>query len=313
MATETAAWTVWGLDASVTVTDPSVLDDARAIVETVLDDVDRACSRFRDDAEVSASSIRRGRPTPISPMLATLVDAALDAARASHGAVDPTVGHRLVALGYDRDLESLADPAGPVDPARRFERSRFAAHRAHAGMVRRQGDLLTVPEGVLLDLGATAKAVAADLAADVVAARTGSGVLVELGGDIATRGAHPAGGWQILVDDGPGRPRAKIAVTGDCGVATSSTLHRRWRDADGVDRHHIIDPRTGMPAEELWVTVTVAARRCVDANTASTACIVDGRDGADFVASTGLPARLVSAEGVVTVLGGWPEDCELAA
>ena len=67
-----------------------------------------------------------------------------------------------------------------------------------------EGDLLTVPEGVLLDLGATAKAVAADLAADVVASRTGSGVLVELGGDIATRGAHPAGGWQILVDDGPG-------------------------------------------------------------------------------------------------------------
>jgi thiamine biosynthesis lipoprotein len=313
MATATARWSVWGLEASVTVTEPSALDDARAIVETVLADVDRACSRFRDDAELSSASIRRGKPTPISPMLATLVDAALHAARASQGAVDPTVGRRLVALGYDRDLQALTDPAGPTDPRRRFRRPAVAAHRAHAGMVTRRGDLLTVPEGVTLDLGATAKAMAADLAADVVAERTGAGVLVDLGGDIATRGAHPDGGWQVRVDDGPGQPSAQIAVTGDCGIATSSTLHRRWRDADGIDRHHIIDPRTGFPAEEIWCTVTVAARRCVDANTASTACIVDGRTGADFITATGLPARLVPVDGSVVVIGGWPDDREQAA
>lgn len=312
MATATSHWTVWGLDASVTVTDPSALDDARAIVATVLDDVDRACSRFRDDAELNSSSIRRGRPTRISPMLAALVDAALSAAHVSRGAVDPTVGQRLVALGYDRDLASLTDPVHAADPTRRFRRS-VAAHRAHAGMVVRRGDTLTVPEGVTLDLGATAKAVAADLAADVVASRTGSGVLVDLGGDIATRGAHPTGGWQILVDDGPGQPTAQIAVSGDCGVATSSTLHRRWRDAQGIDRHHIIDPWTGLPADERWVTVTVAARRCVDANTASTASIVTGREGDDFVAGTGLPARLVSADGTVVRLGGWPDERERAA
>ena len=312
MATATAHWTVWGLDASVTVTDPSALDDAHAIVATVLDDVDRACSRFRDDAELYGSSIRRGRPTPISPMLATLVDAALTAARASRGAVDPTVGRRLVALGYDRDLASLTDPARRAGPTGRFRHS-VAAHRAHAGMVVRQGDLLTVPEGVHLDLGATAKAVAADLAADVVASRTGSGVLVDLGGDIATRGAHPAGGWQILVDDGPGQPTAQIAVSGDCGVATSSTLHRRWRDAEGIDRHHIIDPRTGLPAEERWVTVTVAARRCVDANTASTACVVLGAEGTGFVTDTALPARLVAVDGTVVTVGDWPDERERAA
>lgn len=312
MATASSHWAVWGLDASITVTDPTALDDARAIVATVLDDVDRACNRFRDDAELYSASILRGRPTPISPMLATLVDAALTAARASRGAVDPTVGQRLVALGYDRDLASLTDPARQAGRPQRF-RHTIAAHRAHAGMVVRQDDLLTVPEGVRLDLGATAKAVAADLAADVVTSRTGSGVLVDLGGDIATRGAHPAGGWQILVDDGPGQPTAQIAVSGDCGVATSSTLHRRWRDAEGIDRHHIVDPRTGLPAEERWVTVTVAARRCVDANTASTACVVMGDDGTEFVTDTALPARLVAADGTVVTLGDWPDERERAA
>ncbi|MGZ8177986.1 FAD:protein FMN transferase [Williamsia sp. SKLECPSW1] len=310
MDTATSRWRVWGLDASVTVTDPGAVDVAREIVDTVLDDVDRACSRFRDDSELSCHSIRRGRPTRISPVLATLVDAALGAARATDGAVDPTIGNRLVVLGYDRDLDAIPDPAVHAGPA--VLRSRFAAHRAHAGMISRHGDTLTVPEGVSLDLGATAKAVAADLAADVVAAQVGCGVLVDLGGDIATRGMHPEGGWQILVDDGPGQPTAQVALTGNCGVATSSTLHRRWRDSDGIERHHIIDPRTGFPADEVWRTVTVVARRCVDANAVSTACIVNGSAGLDFVRRTELPARLVDADGAVVGLSGWPAEAVAA-
>ncbi|GAA2058750.1 FAD:protein FMN transferase [Williamsia deligens] len=313
MRTATSEWQVWCLDASVTVTDPGLRADARAIVETVLADVDRACSRFRPDSEITSASLRRGRPTRISPMLAALVDAGLRAARMSGGAVDPTIGRRLVALGYDRDLAAVKDPGtrgGPTSPA---GTARFAAHRAHAGMISRRGDVLTVPEGISLDLGATAKAVAADLAADVAARQLQSGVLVDLGGDIATRGVAPVGGWQVVVDDGPGQPTAQIAVGGDCGIATSSTLHRRWRDGDGIERHHIIDPRTGFPADEVWRTVTVVARRCVDANTASTACIVNGSRGADLVRGTGLPARLVAADGSVTLIGGWPHDRAVAA
>lgn len=308
----TTTWQVWGLEASLVVTDPDRLVEARAVVDSVLADVDAACSRFRPDAELYGRSIRRGRPTRITPVLAILVDAALDAARASGGAVDPTIGRRLVALGYDRDFaDVVADRASGLTAG-----PSVAVHEADHTMIRRHADTLTVPEGVLLDLGATAKAVAADLAAEVIADEIGCGAMVNLGGDISARGDAPSGGWQILVQDVPadGRtePAAQIGLVGDCAVATSSTLRRQWTHK-GRSVHHIIDPRTGEPAARHWRTVTVVARRCIDANTLTTGAIVKGAAGQHWIESTGLPARLVAADGTVVGLGGWPQDAEMAA
>ncbi|MGJ0118849.1 FAD:protein FMN transferase [Williamsia sp. MIQD14] len=310
--TATSTWPVWGLEASLVVTDPARLGEARAIVDAVLADVDAACSRFRPDAELYGRSIRRGRPTRITPVLATLVDAALDAARASDGAVDPTIGRRLIALGYDRDFaDVLADRASGLTAG-----PSVAVHEADHTMIRRHADTLTVPEGVLLDLGATAKAVAADLAADVIADEIGCGAMVNLGGDISARGQAPAGGWQILVQDlpvaGGSEPATQIGLVGDCAVATSSTLRRQWNHR-GRTVHHIVDPSTGQPASGQWRTVTVVARRCVDANTLSTGAIVKGAAGQRWIESTGLPARLVAADGTVIGTGGWPRDAEMAA
>ncbi|GGF18474.1 FAD:protein FMN transferase [Williamsia phyllosphaerae] len=306
--TATCTWRIWGLEASLTVTDPHRLGEARSIVDTIVADVDRACSRSRPDAELYGRSIRRGRPTRISPALCTLVDAALDAARASDGAVDPTVGRALVSLGRNRHL---ATESGRPEQAAHADGTLHVGPADHT-VIRRHGDMLVVPEGITLDLDATAKAVAADLAADVIADEIGCGVMVDLGGDIAARGETPVGGWQVTIDDGPDEPRTQIALQGDCAVATSSTLHPRWRHR-GRSMHHIIDPATGLPAEERWRTVTVVAGRCVDANTVSTACIVKGAAGADWVAATGLPARLVAADRSIIGCNGWPAPDRLAA
>ena len=91
-----------------------------------------------------------------------------------------------------------------------------------------EGDTLRVPPGTLLDLGATAKAVAADRCAEEVAHRFGCGALVSLGGDLRAAGAEPADGWNILVQDGDGEPASRIRLSGASAVATSSTLRRRW-------------------------------------------------------------------------------------
>jgi len=91
------------------------------------------------------------------------------------------------------------------------------------------------------------------------------------------------------------------------GLATSSTTVRRWR-AGGREHHHIVDPRDGQAAEEVWRTVSVAAGTCVDANTASTAAIVRGRAAVRWLESAGLPARLVARDGAVTRTAGWPEE-----
>ena len=109
-----------------------------------------------------------------------------------------------------------------------------------------------IPSGVVLDLGATAKALAADRAATRIHEDLGCGVLVSLGGDISTAGEAPMGGWSIGVcDDGAAGPNSVEGqtVSLSCGaLATSSTQVRRWAGPDGEERHHIIDPRLGRSA-----------------------------------------------------------------
>ena len=163
------------------------------------------------------------------------MDAALTAARLTDGDVDPTVGAAIVALGYDADIAEVRRAAHTV-PA-------FTT-AAHWSMIALDGRMITTPPGVLLDLGATAKAVAADRCAQRIHTVTGSGVLVNLGGDIATAGSTPEGGWQVLVQDTAAEPASSIALPSGAALATSSTLRRRWRNGDEL-MHHIIDPQDG--------------------------------------------------------------------
>jgi thiamine biosynthesis lipoprotein len=165
-----------------------------------------------------------------------------------------------------------------------------------------------VPGGYTIDLGATAKAWCADRAARAAAAATGAGVLVGLGGDLSIDGPAPVDGWpvQLAADHAalldPAAP--SVALAGG-GLATSGTAVRRWtRGARQL--HHILDPRTGLPAESCWRTASVAAATCADANIASTAAIILGPSAPAWLAARGLPARLVGEDGHVEHVGAWP-------
>jgi thiamine biosynthesis lipoprotein len=292
---DTAQWETWGTVARIVVTDPAALADATALVRAELAAVDAACSRFRPDSELNAVCRSGGRPVTVSPLLADLVAAALEAARDTGGDVDPTVGGALCAVGYDRDFAALT--GREVAPAVRvFPTPDWTA-------VRLRDRRLSVPAGVLLDLGATAKAAAADRAAALVALRLGVGVLVALGGDIATAGPGPDGGWRVLVQDRPGDPRCVVRLPAGAALATSSTASRTW-GRPGELLHHIVDPRTGRPAPAVWRTVSVAAYSCLRANMLSTAAVVRGHRAPELLA--GVPARLVTPDLDVLRLGGWP-------
>jgi thiamine biosynthesis lipoprotein len=289
-----------GSTAIVVVEEPA-LREAQRLLAAELDAIDRACSRFRPDSELMRANDAAGRPTPTSRLFTEAVCVALRAAAQTDGAVDPTVAPALVALGYDRDFAAIdADRADDVCgiPA--------AGWRSVALDPRRR--LLRLPARCRLDLGATAKALAADRAARDIAAATGSPTLVDLGGDVATAGPAPRGGWVVHVADdhraGPAAGGQSVTVRGG-GLATSSTTVRRWRRA-GRAVHHIVDPATGEPAAPVWRTVSVAAASCVDANTASTAAIVRGAAAPEWLESLGLPARLVEPGGRVVTVGGWP-------
>jgi FAD:protein FMN transferase len=297
---------VFGTTAVLLVTDPAALPAARAIADRELAAVDRAASRFRPDSELTALNQARGAERPVSPLFAELIGAALRAARLTDGAVDPTCAAALAALGYDRDFEQVkagtaGSPAEPVPGWRTVELDAGAGRAA-------------LRDGAQLDLGATAKAFAADRCATLIAGRVAGGVLVSLGGDIAVAGPAPEGGWRVRVTDdhaaGPDAPGQTVAIT-DGGLATSSITVRAWRSG-GQPAHHIIDPATGAPAATCWRTVSVAAGTCVDANTASTAAIIRGAAAPEWLAAAGLPARLVRLDGTAVTTAGWPADAAAA-
>ena len=163
----------------------------------------------------------------------------------------------------------------------------------------------------MLDLGATAKAWAADRGARAVWDAARCGVLVEPRRRHRHRrggGSGPPGGWQIHVTDdhrsGPDAPGQTVAIA-DGGLATSSVAVRRWRRG-GQTMHHIIDPSSGAPARGPWRTVSVAAADCTDANIAATAALVRGERAPAWLDALGLPARLVAHDGAVLRLGDWP-------
>jgi thiamine biosynthesis lipoprotein len=168
---------------------------------------------------------------------------------------------------------------------------------------------LAVPSGVRLDLGATAKAWAADRAAADLAARFGGGVLVALGGDVAVAGPAPEAGWPIRVQDrtddpDPDAPHVSVLIQ-DGGLATSGTAARRW-SRGGHTLHHIVNPHTGLPARTPWRTVSVTAASCLDANIAGTAAVIRGTRAPAWLAACGLDARLLAEDGTVCTIGRWP-------
>lgn len=290
------AWNRWTTDMHLLVTDPAALPRAREVVDAELDAIELAASRFRPDSEISALAAADGVRTPVSPVLADLIEAALSAARMTDGDVDPTVGSAMIALGYDRDIADIS-ATGPL-----LASVTIPVNWTH---IEFDGSSVRIPAGTLLDLGATAKAVAADRCARLVHQQTGSGVLVNLGGDLATAGPAPEGGWHILVQDTDDDPASQVTIGTDAGLATSSTRRRRW-SRGGEALHHIIDPRTGTSVDPVWRSVSVAAGSCLDANTISTAAIIRGYRAPEWIAALGVPARLVDRGGAERFLGGWP-------
>jgi thiamine biosynthesis lipoprotein ApbE len=307
VTTNAATWSALGCVVRVVVTDPDALPAAVELLEEGLRAIDHACSRFRADSELIQAQAKVNGPIPVSPLFGAALDAALRAARLTDGLVSPTVADSIVAFGYDRDFSDLPeDGPSPIEPEPPMFTWRAVCLSADRTTV-------SLPAGTRLDLGATAKALAADRAAARIAAVCGCGVLVSLGGDITVAGKAPPEGWSVRVQDSPG-PIDDAPIGSSCvialvdgALATSSVQHRRWRRG-GRSYHHIIDPRTGRPARSPWRTVSVTAASCVDANIASTAAVVMGEPAVSWLTVRGLPARLVGTDGGILRVNGWPED-----
>lgn len=291
-----AEFPLWGGQAVVSVTERSGLPAALAQVRRTVAAFDLACSSFREDSELALLNRSQLEQVVVSRLLFGAVREALRAAELTGGAVDPTVGQVLVAHRINPPLNDH-----PV---------RIEAVPGHT-VVQLDEATRTVrrPAGVQLDLGATAKALAADAAASAAVAATGCGVLVGLCGDIATAGPPPAGGWGIRVTDDHRHgdaPGQTVAIASGGLASSSVTVRRSGVGADAV--HHLIDPGTGRPVDGPWRTASVTAGTCADANVASTAAIVLGAGAPGWLEAHRVPARLVAHDGSVRHVAGWPQE-----
>ena len=294
-----------GTTATVLVVDGDLAEQALSLLVEDLDALDVACSRFRDDAElrhVERSS--RGEPVAVSALLFDALEVACAVAVRTAGVVDPTVGAALVGLGYDRDFAELGSEV---------RRGQGPARSAPApGWWQLRLDptdrTVVVPSGVHVDLGATAKAFAADRAASRIFGELGCGVLVNLGGDVSVAGPAPDGGWGVGIAASCTTALSAVDEVVPLrwgGLASSGTTARSW-ECDGRRVHHIVDPWTGEAAPPHWHLVSVLAPSCVEANAMSTAAVVWGADAIGNLETFGTPARLVAADGSVATVGDWP-------
>jgi FAD:protein FMN transferase len=234
---------------------------------------ERVFSRFRHGSELNRVNGDSAPVLVVSKLFASVVRDALGAASATGGLVDPTLGLAIEAAGYDRDFSLVADdkerPLGPTAPGR---------WRA----LRLSGRLLSRPAGTRIDLNGVVKALVVDASLDLI---RGEG-FVAAGGDVAARGAVV------------GLPSVGSLNLRSGGVATSGKTHRRWRRA-GAWQHHLIDPRTGRPAESRWDEVTVAAASCLAADVAAKAAFLLSHEGPNWLDQRGLPGRFVAGDDIV--------------
>jgi thiamine biosynthesis lipoprotein len=267
--------------------DPRAFERAARAVELTFAREEFRFSRFRGDSELTRVNARAGRWTKVSAGFATLLAYSLDAAASSDGLFDPTVLPALIAAGYDRDFDELIagarDALHPSEPCGRWPD------------IELDGDLVRLPVGVGLDFGGIAKGWTVDLAAHDAVAQGLRWAIVNAGGDLRIVGTPPLDGFQIGIDDPemPGEEVTRVRV--DRGaLATSSVTARAW----GPGRHHLIDPRTGLPADTGVLQASVWAETCAEAEIRSKWSLLTGLASLDHV--TGV---LVTADGrVVTNL-----------
>lgn len=274
---------------------------ARADIATL----ERRLSRFRPDSELSQLNQRSGRWVVTSRPLWFVIQAALASARTTDGLVTPAILSALETAGYDRSFERV----GPGDASAIISSDAVSVPDWRDIELDPARRAVRLPTGMRLDLGGVAKGWAARRA--VRRLRVHGPALVDAGGDIAAAGMSSQDGvqpWLIGIAHSlqPDQRLPAPIVLRNGGVATSGRDIRTWL-RHGARQHHIIDPRSGRPADTDIVSVTVIARDVIAAETAAKAVLIQG-SGAGLRwlnAQPGVAGMALLADGAVLTSDGF--------
>jgi FAD:protein FMN transferase len=267
-------------------------------VRSLFSEWEQALSRFLPESELSRLNRHAGEPVVVSDLLYTVLARAIAAAQATGGVYDPTLLGQMVQLGYDRSFDklpsSLPESTLQVEPGGGW--NGIQINNAHR--------LVRLPAGVGLDFGGIAKGMAVDAAIERLQSMGIDSALVNAGGDLAVLGLPPSEEqWQIAV---PGKDTFWSIPLRSGAMATSGIARRHWQQGKR-QRHHLLDPRTGEPAQtDLW-SVTVVADRCEQVEVAAkVAFILGSKEGATFLRDRQLAGLLICQDGTWEATEAWP-------
>jgi FAD:protein FMN transferase len=278
---------------------PEQRPDAAEVVESVVGDWERALSRFRPDSELSRLNACAGRAVSVSPMLFEVTKQALAAARSTGGIFDPSLLRQLLLTGYRTTFEEIPDTAPALTiappPGGGWRRVRLDVGAR----------TIRLPIDVELDFGGIAKGMAVDAALLALRDFGVPTALVSAGGDLAVLGTpRNAEGWAVELEAGDDW----FPITLHRGAAaTSSVTRRRWRQGD-EERHHLLDPRTGLPSHSALRSVSAVAADCRQAEVAAKVALILGPEaGRRFIEQRGMSALFVDQHGETELVGPWSD------
>lgn len=248
-------------------------------------------------SEIYRANHSGGQPVSVSSETAELLSFALEMARKTGGALDPTIYPVLTAWGFTTDSRQVPSE------------EQIARELGYVGYdrIRLEGTELTVPEGMELDLGAVGKGYTADLVTEILKAHDVGSALISLGGNIQAVGSRPDGSdWRIGIrapwEDG----NLGVLEISDAAVVTSGGYENYFEDGDGTIYWHILDPATGYPADSGLQSVTIVGSQGRLCDALSTALFVMGPQAAEayWRENGGFDMLLVTDEGELILTQG---------
>lgn len=277
-------------------TTPGLLDE----LAEELDRLERLWSRFLPASELSRLNAANGSSVRVAPETVHLIEAMRAGFHETSGAYNPTMLPALVASGYVGSVD---------DPSRRTVLPPAAHDGGDLDAIEIRAREVRLPRGMTLDSGGIGKGLAADLLVARARERGAAGIMVELGGDLVVSGEPPLdGGWSVGVEHPDDRSQHVEVVRLEAGaVATSGTRQRRW-SVDGEERHHLLDPRTLLPARTGLHSATVIAGTGARAEVLTKAAFIPPPEGfLDWLPTRNAAGLVITTEDELLTTSNWED------
>ncbi|HHU21991.1 MAG TPA: FAD:protein FMN transferase [Clostridiales bacterium] len=254
-------------------------DEGIKVADEIINELDSRLDPEKEDSDLYRINANAGELTEVSSDIYNLLEVARQVNRRSGGALDPSIYKIVRAWGFiDQqyrvpdagELEALLEDAG-LDGVEVKSGGGLAPGRAEA----------SVPDGAALTFGALAKGYAAQKAVEAMKGVGVKSAIISLGGDVQTLGIKPDGSlWSVAVQD-PQNTGGYVGILdiAEAAVVTSGS-YERYFTKDGVVYHHILDPKTGYPADSNLLSVTVVCESGAFSDALSTALFILGEEGA---------------------------------